>query len=126
MNDSFAIIVEDDPKLGTIYETALQEAGFETFLDARGDKFMDKLSTPHLALLILDLHLPYISGVDALKKIREIPLGKNLPIIVLTADFILAKTLGNLADHVLIKPVSLSRLLGLIASLLDSGNSANL
>jgi DNA-binding response OmpR family regulator len=120
MDNPFIIIVEDDPKLGVIYETALREAGFQTFLDPRGDQFMDKLTTPNLCLVILDLHLPYISGVEALKNIRNTPVGENLPIIVLTADFIQAKTISHLTEHILIKPVSLTRLLKLINSLLVS------
>jgi DNA-binding response OmpR family regulator len=119
MNAPFAIIVEDDPKLGIIYEKALERAGFQTFLDARGNQFLGKLSHPDLSIIVLDLHLPYVSGVEVLKMIREMPAGRDVPVIVLTADFILAKTITSLADKILIKPVSLNRLIGLINELLE-------
>jgi len=114
MNEPFAIIVEDDPKLGAIYELSLQRAGFQTYLDSQGNQFMEKISTLPASVIVLDLHLPYISGVEALKQIRETPAGKNMPVIVLTADIILAKTVEGLADYTLLKPVSLSRLVNSI------------
>jgi DNA-binding response OmpR family regulator len=44
MTKPLVMIVEDDPKLGMIYEAALQQAGYTTYLDRDGDKIMDKLS----------------------------------------------------------------------------------
>jgi DNA-binding response OmpR family regulator len=111
MDKPLAIIVEDDPKLGAIYETALKEAGYETYLDADGDKIMEHLPTVDPALIILDVHMPYASGTDILHEIRSDGRWAKVPIIIATADLFLAKSLQGQAEYVLLKPVSVGRLL---------------
>ena len=114
MSKPLAMIVEDDPKLGTIYETALQQAGYDTFLDANGDRIMDRLAETEPALIILDAHLPYASGADLLQQIRADERWSKVPIIMATADLYLAKSLQGQAEYVLLKPVGLARLLEIV------------
>jgi DNA-binding response OmpR family regulator len=114
MTPPHAIIIEDDPKLGTIYQTALEHAGFTTALDAGGDKYRTLLAAARPDLVILDLHLPFASGADILAEIR-----RQYPatvIAITTADFTKAKTLTGKAEHILIKPVSVASLLKIAES----------
>jgi DNA-binding response OmpR family regulator len=116
----YAIVIEDDPKLSVIFQTALQAAGFETALDLNGDKYNALLDAAEPALVLLDLHLPFAFGGDILNEIRA-KYPKTVVAIV-TADFIKAKPLVGKADHVLIKPVSVASLLRLAESV--KGNPA--
>ena len=111
-----ALIIEDDPKLCVIYQTALQQAGFETDLDSTGSQFLDKLSSMHPDLVVLDIHLPYASGKDILEQIRSDKRWAKVVVIVTTADLFLSKSLEKQADYVLIKPVSVGRLMKIVAS----------
>ena len=111
-----ALIIEDDPKLCVIYQTALQQAGFETDLDSTGSQFPDKLSSMQPDLVVLDIHLPYASGKDILEQIRSDERWAKVVVIVTTADLFLSKSLEKQADYVLIKPVSVGRLMKIIAS----------
>ena len=110
MAKPFVLIIEDDPKLAVIYQTALQQVGFDTDLDADGNQYIAKLSTVNPALIILDLHMPFVSGVDILRQIRSDKRLTNIPVIVTTADLYLAKTIQGQAEEILIKPVSIARL----------------
>ena len=122
MSKPLAMIVEDDPKLGAIYETALKEAGYETFLDADGDQIMQRLPSVDPALIILDVHMPYASGVDLLHQIRADERWSKVPIIVATADLLVAKSLQGQAEYVLLIPISVGRLLEIAGRLhSDSG-----
>ncbi len=116
MTQLSALIIEDDPKLGVIFQTALQQAGFETELDATGYQFSNKLSSAAPDLVILDIHLPYASGKDILNQIRSDELWVNTIVIVTTADLFLSKSLEKQADYVLIKPVSVGRLMRIVSS----------
>jgi len=116
MTQLSALIIEDDPKLGVIFQTALQQAGFETELDATGYQFSNKLSSAAPDLVILDIHLPYASGKDILNQIRSNELWVNTVVIVTTADLFLSKSLEKQADYVLIKPVSVGRLMRIVSS----------
>ena len=111
-----ALIIEDDPKLCVIYQTALQQAGFETDLDSTGSQFPDKLSSMQPDLVVLDIHLPYASGKDILEQIRSDERWAKVVVIVTTADLFLSKSLEKQADYVLIKPVSVGRLMKIVAS----------
>lgn len=108
------VIVEDDPKLGIIYQKALQQAGYDTYLDKDGDQVLGKLPDLNPALIILDAHLPYASGADILRQIRSDERWRKIPIIISTADLFTAKSLQGQTEHILLKPVSVGRLLEVI------------
>jgi DNA-binding response OmpR family regulator len=117
MTQPYALVIEDDPKLGMVYQTALRQAGYETDLDENGNRYRALLSARKPDLVILDLHLPYAFGGDILNEIRaKYP---NTIVAVVTADFIKAKTLTGKADHILVKPVSVASLLRLAESARD-------
>lgn len=114
MNQPYALVIEDDPKLGRIFQTALQQAGYETDWDENGDRYRVFLQAREPRLVILDLHLPFAYGGDVLDEIRaKYP---DAIIAVVTADFIKAKTLAGKAEHILIKPVSVAALMRLAES----------
>jgi len=115
MIQPYALIIEDDPKLGIIYQTALQQAGYDSDLDDNGNHYRTLLATRRPDLVLLDLHLPFAFGGDILNEIRaKYP---DMIVAVITADFIKAKTLTGRADHILIKPVSVASLLRLAESI---------
>lgn len=110
----YALIIEDDPKLGAIYQTTLQQAGYETDLDANGDQYQSFLDARRPDLVILDLHLPFAFGSDILREIRAV--YPDTTVAIVTADFIKAKELAGKAEHILIKPVSIASLIRLAES----------
>ena len=114
MTQPYALVIEDDPKLGTIFQTALQQAGYEADLDENGNRYRTFLEAREPLLVVLDLHLPFAFGGDVLNEIRaKYP---DTVVAIVTADFIKAKTLTGKADHILIKPVSIASLLRLAES----------
>jgi DNA-binding response OmpR family regulator len=114
----FALIVEDDNKLATIFTKALQEAGYHTETIQRGDHAMTRLDELIPDVVILDLHLPYVGGIDILDRIRREPRLAAVKVVTVTADLYLAKeSVQDKADWVLIKPVSFTRLRDLVAEL---------
>jgi DNA-binding response OmpR family regulator len=115
MQKPYALIIEDDPKLSSIFQTALEQSGFDTAVDLNGDRYPQLLDKGEPALVILDLHLPFASGIDILESIRA--RYAETVIAIVTADFIKAKTLTGKADHVLIKPVSVASLLKIAESI---------
>lgn len=115
MPQPYALILEDDPKLGTIYQTALRQAGYDTDLDAGGNQYHALLNARQPDLVILDLHLPYAFGGDILNEIRA--KYSDTVVAVVTADLVKAKTLTGKADHILVKPVSVASLLRLAESI---------
>jgi PAS domain S-box-containing protein len=106
----FALIVEDDPKVGLIYQMTLQQMGFDTALDMNGNQYMAMLADVMPALIVLDLHMPFANGVDILRQVRSDQRLAAVPVIVTTADLFLAKSIQGQAEEILIKPVSVAHL----------------
>ena len=125
MTNPLAMIAEDDPKLGMIYATALQQVGYATYLDKDGDQIVADLPGLNPALIILDMHLPYASGADILRQIRSDKRWDKVPIIVATADLFAAKSLQGQAEYILLKPVSVGRLLEIVRELQAKINDPN-
>jgi DNA-binding response OmpR family regulator len=78
------ILVEDDPFLLDIYITKFKEAGFNIEVIKEGQKVLETLKKKLPDLLILDIVLPDVDGLEVLKEIRSQDAFKNLPIIILS------------------------------------------
>ena len=105
-----AIIIEDDFDLADFYVQALTEAGYETEVVYDGIIGLAQLAVATPDLVVLDLKLPQITGDHILRKIRSDVRLATMKVFVTSADPILAETLRNEADLVLIKPVSFNQL----------------
>jgi DNA-binding response OmpR family regulator len=115
-----ALIIEDDDKLATIFNGALSMAGFEIALANDGAKGLDELRARHPALVLLDLHLPEVSGDKILHEIRADETLKSTIVILATADSTMADFLTDKSDFVLQKPISFIQLRSLAERLLKS------
>ena len=80
------LVVDDEPHIGRIIKTRLEQGPFEVTLAESGPAALDALaSTPAVQLLILDLMLPGMSGIEVLRVVRQDPRWAALPCLILTA-----------------------------------------
>ncbi len=105
-----SLIIEDDPKLTDIFTHALELADFETQSVKNGDEAIQVLASVVPAVIILDLHLPGISGDRLLNHIRQDPRLDRTQVILATADPLMAGMLDSQSDYALQKPVSFGQL----------------
>jgi DNA-binding response OmpR family regulator len=112
-----ALVIEDDPQLVTIFAMAMQTAGFETVTAVDGRIALEKLAQMTPDLILLDVHLPHVSGDDILRHIRADERLKNATVVLSTADSRVAAQLREEASLVLLKPISFKELVELAKSL---------
>lgn len=105
-----ALIVEDDQNLADIFARALKEAGFYTRLAHDGMMAQQQLAAMVPALVLLDLHLPFVSGEEVLIGIRADDRLIDTKVVLATADASLGGMLRDQADFLLDKPVSFRQL----------------
>jgi len=105
-----AFIIEDDQDQSTIFAGALQAAGYDCEVIRDGNVGIQRLDAEQPDVVVLDLHLPKVSGRAILDGIRANPRLKETRVIVATADPRLAEMLDEHADLMLIKPISFSQL----------------
>jgi two-component system alkaline phosphatase synthesis response regulator PhoP len=100
------LVVEDERSIRTIVEYALRDAGFRVLTAARGDDALGVVAAEPVDLVVLDIMLPGLDGLEVCKRIRA---ERNIPIIMLSArgeelDKVLGLELG--ADDYVTKPFS--------------------
>ena len=105
-----ALIIEDDPDLSYIFAEALKAATYETEIVMDGQEARRRLRLSVPKLIILDMHLPNVSGGDLLYLIRNDARLRNTIVMIATADARMGETYTDQADYVLIKPIAFSQL----------------
>ena len=121
MDNPLAFVIEDDEAHLELFCEALQKARFEVETFRDGQTALSRLTATTPTLVLLDLHLPHVSGADILSYIRSDPRLKNTRVVLASADPQMASLLREKADLVLIKPISYFQLRELAARLRASG-----
>jgi DNA-binding response OmpR family regulator len=121
------LVVDDEPEAVELVEFNLKQAGFIVLTAADGTEALNKARANSPDLIVLDLMLPEISGLEVCKMLRREPATAGLPIIMLTAkaaeiDRVLGLELG--ADDYITKPFSPRELVLRIQKLLLRGQPA--
>lgn len=120
MKEYRALVVEDDEDLGVIFSAALRSLKFtEVTLISDGARALAYLAEHEPELVLLDLHLPHLSGVNLLRQFTEFRL-LNTRVVVVTADEGLAKELKGKADRILVKPTTLQAIRATAIELIPS------
>lgn len=93
------LIIEDDQILADMYKSKLQFSHFAVTLARDGEKGLTLALRKKPDLILLDLALPRISGIDLMKKLREDSWGKTVPIIILTNLNVDGKVLEAIMEY---------------------------
>lgn len=115
------LLVEDEPKLGDYLQQGLSESGFIVDLARDGVEGLHLARTGDYDLIVLDMMLPKLDGIQVLRELRR---SKPTPVLFLTArdgleDRVRALDLG--ADDYLVKPFAFVELVARIRALLRRG-----
>ena len=116
--NTLALIIEDDEDLASIFAEALRGVGFEVEHVADGKIAQERLKSGAVPyLILLDMHLPHVSGADLLADVKNDERFNNTTIMITPADARMGETYGNQADFVMIKPISFVQLRDLTSRL---------
>ncbi|MCI0710596.1 MAG: response regulator [Chloroflexi bacterium] len=102
---SLVYVIEDELSLATLYLEIMKRAGFSGTMALDGNYALVLLEQEVPDVIILDLMLPGLSGLDVLRYIRSTPRLEDVYVVVTTADYMAGHEVHELADQVLVKPV---------------------
>jgi DNA-binding response OmpR family regulator len=109
------LIAEDEPRIATFLEKGLRANGFTTMTVEDGRSVVAMARDSQFDLLVLDLGLPLVDGMEALREIRR--RGERLPVVILTARDLVEDTVAGFdtgADDYVTKPFRFDELLARI------------
>jgi two-component system response regulator PrrA len=112
------LIVDDDPAIGAVIREALELDGYTTEVVPDGRSALDRLASVAPALVILDLAMPEMTGVEVCRAIRARADGRRLPVLLLTAWLDpreRQQALAEGANDYMTKPFELGELLTRVA-----------
>ncbi len=112
------LIVEDDSPLAASIATAMRARGWRADVSERGEPVPASLLRDDYDVLVLDIGLPGIDGLETLRRVRE--QGSLLPVLMLTARDTIGDRVSGLecgADDYLVKPFALDELLARLRAL---------
>ena len=126
MNKLQILVVEDDAPVRNLITTTLKAHEYKHIVAANGDEAIRQASTCNPDIVLLDLGLPDMDGVEVIRRIRT---WSNMPIIVISArseDSDKIEALDNGADDYLTKPFLMQELLLRVQHILQRAYRAEL
>lgn len=107
------LIAEDEPLILQTLELKLKKEGYEVIACVDGLDALQKIDSEQPDLIITDIMMPYMSGLEVVRKVKNDLSSKNIPVIVLSTmgqESIVEEAFELGADDYLKKPFSLSEL----------------
>jgi DNA-binding response OmpR family regulator len=115
------LIIDDEVKLGVMISRILERKGYQTFMVHNGLDGLDLLEQLRVDLVLLDVMMPGMNGIEVCHQIRKNPSFAAIPVLIMTAYQPLdayKKYMEAGADQVLYKPFQVDELLQRIGKLL--------
>ncbi len=124
---SLVLVVDDNPDGIRIVESILKGSGYDVVAVTSGQEALDAIAAKPPAVILLDVMMPGMSGLEVLEKLRAQPKNGRIPVILLTAktqDEDVISGYRNGADYYIPKPFTSKQLLYGIRLVLGESVSA--
>lgn len=112
------MVVDDDPDILLIINDFLIKEGYNVVSAKNGEEAVNKVKTQKIDLILMDIAMPKLNGVEAIKEIRKIK--PKMPYIMITAFTDASKGLNVSGSECFLKPFDLSYLLKSVKAKLRS------
>jgi PAS domain S-box-containing protein len=126
MQKCLALVVEDNRVNMKLIKAILENRGIQVISAGNGEEGVEKTRNEKPDLILMDIHLPGIDGIETMKRIREMDGG--VPIIALTADAMKGSMdyyLEKGFNDYISKPIQVDEIIGKIRKLMEGGQNNN-
>ncbi|MPZ77449.1 MAG: response regulator [Deltaproteobacteria bacterium] len=120
------MVVDDNPDIITIVKTILEGKGYNVSSASSGQELLNALKGQKPDLIILDIMMPEMDGLEVLSRLKSVTETASIPVILLTAKVQYEDVLGGYklgADYYITKPFTSTQLVNGINLLLGEGKN---
>jgi two-component system KDP operon response regulator KdpE len=124
MESSRVLVVDDEPQITRVLRTVLSSQGYQVRTAAEGESALSNFKEWSPELVITDLYMPHMDGVELCRRIREV---STVPIIVLSVkgeERSKVEALDSGADDYVTKPFGIDELMARVRAALRRGSAA--
>jgi CheY-like chemotaxis protein len=125
MPNELILIIEDNEKNRKLCRDVLQVKGYQTIESETAEEGLKLVEEKAPALILMDIQLPGMDGITAMKRLKADPKSQNIPIIAITASAMTNNRTAMLTegfDGYQTKPISLKDFLGEVERVLQMRN----
>jgi CheY-like chemotaxis protein len=125
-NNKTIMVVDDNPDIITIVRTILEGKGFDVLSASSGPECLELLKTQKPDLIVLDIMMPEMDGLEVLTRLKGMSEFTNVPVVLLTAKVQYEDVLGGYklgADYYITKPFTSTQLINGINLLLGENKN---
>jgi two-component system cell cycle response regulator DivK len=115
MSGEVILIVEDNEKNRILARDMLESRGYETLETTTGEEGIRLAREHQPALVLLDIHLPGIDGIETFRRLRADPATAAIPVIAVTAS-----AMPDDQAHILSKPINIKLFLESVKEVIDA------
>ncbi len=111
------LITDDDRDFRETLREVFEPRGFRTYLAGDGEEALQIIQNERIHIVLLDMHMPRLSGLDTIRRLRETQLTSLLPCILISAaldDVIREEARKQRTFSILAKPVRLREVTGVV------------
>jgi CheY-like chemotaxis protein len=126
-NTKTIMVVDDNPDIITIVRTILEGKGFNVLSAASGVECLETLKSQKPDLIVLDIMMPEMDGLEVLTRLKAMAEFNNVPVVLLTAKVQYEDVLGGYklgADYYITKPFTSTQLINGINLLLGENKTS--
>ncbi len=126
MANELILVVEDNEKNRRLVRDVLQVKGYRVIEADSGEAALELANTQTPQLVLMDIQLPGMDGIQALARLRALPATRHVPVIAFTASVMPQDRHQIMVagfDAFIAKPISLKALVGTVAATLEKGKT---
>lgn len=106
------LIAEDEPTVVALARQKLEERGYHVEVASNGKEAMKIISAVTIDLIVLDVVMPVMDGVDVYKELKKVPRTARIPIVIMTDNRVFRESFQTLGvEHFLPKPLDVEKLI---------------
>ncbi|MCA9400143.1 MAG: response regulator, partial [Candidatus Omnitrophica bacterium] len=120
MNQKNILIVDDEPTVVELIKRKFQEQGFHVFKGRNGQEGLTIVKENQIDLIVTDVVMPVMDGVDFYKELKKNPATEHIPIIIITDNDVFRRSFQSLGvDHFVAKPLKSDELIRVVENHFD-------